>query len=133
METLFLRFVWLSATVSAVLLPLLLASRWIQRRVRAKSLYLLWLLLAIRLVIPVEISLPEPAVTVPVPQYEVTLPVQSNLVEPPSNSTIEPGVENPAIQQTPQAAQPEHTGVPVAVVLGGSVADGRVCHCPYSS
>lgn len=118
METLFLRFVWLSATVSAVLLPLLLASRWLQGRVRAKSLYLLWLLLAIRLVVPVEISLPEPAVTVPVPQYEVMLPVQPSLAEPPSNSTIEPGVENPAIQQTPQSAQPEHTGVPVAVVLG---------------
>ena len=38
METLFLRVVWLSATVSAVLLPLLLASRWLQSRVKDKSL-----------------------------------------------------------------------------------------------
>lgn len=118
METLFLRVLWLSSTVSAVLLPLLLASRWLQRRVRAKSLYLLWLLLAIRLMVPVEISLPEPAVTIPAPQYEVTLPVQSNLAEPPSNPTVEPGIESPAVQQTPQAAQPEYTGVPVSVVLG---------------
>ena len=115
METLFLRVVWLSATVSAVLLPLLLASRWLQSRVKAKSLYILWLLFALRLIVPVEITLPKPAVTVPAPQYEVTLPVQSNLAEPPSNPTVEPGVENPAVQQTPQAAQ---TGVPVSVVLG---------------
>ena len=73
METLFLRVVWLSATVSAVLLPLLLASRWLQSQVKAKSLYILWLLLAVRLVVPVEITLPKPAVTVQVPQYEVTI------------------------------------------------------------
>ena len=51
METLFLRVVWLSATVSAVLLPLLLFAGLIQRRYRAQSCAVLWLLLAVRLLL----------------------------------------------------------------------------------
>lgn len=120
METLFLRVVWLSATVSAVLLPLLLASRWLQSRVKAKSLYILWLLLAVRLVVPVEIALPRPAVTVQVPQYEVTLPMNRPSGELPDDplSPAEPNVE-PSLPQTEQ--EPDltaRTEVPVAVVLG---------------
>ena len=120
METLFLRMVWLSATVSAVLLPLLLASRWLQSRVKAKSLYILWLLLAVRLVVPVEITLPKPAVTVQVPQYEVTIPTNRPSGELPDDqlSPVEPNVE-PSLPQTEQ--EPDltaQTEVPVAVVLG---------------
>lgn len=120
METLFLRVVWLSATVSAVLLPLLLASRWLQSRVKAKSLYILWLLLAVRLVVPVEITLPRPAVTVQVPQYEVTIPTNRPSGELPDDqlSPVEPNVE-PSLPQTEQ--EPDltaQTEVPVAVVLG---------------
>jgi beta-lactamase regulating signal transducer with metallopeptidase domain len=120
METLFLRVVWLSATVSAVLLPLLLASRWLQSRVKAKSLYILWLLLAVRLVVPVEITLPRPAVTVQVPQYEVTIPTNRPSGELPDDqlSPVEPNVK-PSLPQTEQ--EPDltaQTEVPVAVVLG---------------
>lgn len=120
METLFLRVVWLSATVSAVLLPLLLATRWLQSRVKAKSLYILWLLLAVRLVVPVEITLPKPAVTVQVPQYEVTIPTNRPSGELPNDqlSPVEPNVE-PSLPQTEQ--EPDLTAqseVPVAVVLG---------------
>lgn len=120
METLFLRVVWLSATVSAVLLPLLLASRWLQSRVKAKSLYILWLLLAVRLVVPVEITLPKPAVTVQVPQYEVTIPTNRPSGELPDDqlSPVEPNVE-PSLPQTEQEPDlPPQTEVPVAVVLG---------------
>ena len=120
MDTLFLRVVWLSATVSAVLLPLLLATRWLQSRVKAKSLYILWLLLAVRLVVPVEITLPKPAVTVQVPQYEVTIPTNRPSEELPNDqlSPVEPNVEPslPQMEQEPDlTAQSE---VPVAVVLG---------------
>ena len=120
METLFLRVVWLSATVSAVLLPLLLASRWLQSRVKAKSLYLLWLLFALRLIVPVEITLPKPAVTVQVPEYEVTLPMNRPSAELPDDhqlSPIEPDVES-TLPQTEEPALPAQTSVPVAVVLG---------------
>lgn len=120
METLFLRMVWLSATVSAVLLPLLLASRWLQSRVKAKSLYILWLLLAVRLVVPVEITLPKPAVTVQVPQYEVTIPTNRPSGELPDDqlSPVEPNVAPslPQMEQEPDLTA--QTEVPVAVVLG---------------
>ncbi len=119
METLFLRVVWLSATVSAVLLPLLLVSRWLQSRVRAKSLYLLWLLLTVRLLVPVELSLPKPAVTVSAPQYEVVLPANqapATLSEH-QLTPVEPSVDTPSVQEE-TAAVPEQTSVPVSVLLG---------------
>ena len=120
METLFLRVVWLSATVSAVLLPLLLASRWLQGRVKAKSLYILWLLLALRLLVPVEITLPKPAVTVQVPEYQVTIPANRPSVDLPDDqlSPVEPNVEPSLPQAKREPVIPEQTGVPVAVVLG---------------
>ena len=75
METLFLRFFWVSLTCSAVLLPLLLAKSWLRRRVRAKTLYLVWLALALRLALPVDFSLPEPAVILEDPGLHVALSV----------------------------------------------------------
>ncbi len=53
----------LSLTASAVLLPLLLLSALIQRRYTAKTCYVLWLALAVWLLLPVDWSLPQPAVT----------------------------------------------------------------------
>lgn len=64
MTALALRVFWVSLTTSFVLLPLLLFSGKIGRRYRAKSCYLLWLLLALRLLIPVEVPLPQAPVTV---------------------------------------------------------------------
>ena len=58
----------LSLTGSAVLLPLLLLSTLIQRRYTAKTCYVLWLALAVWLLLPVDWSLPEPAVTITVPE-----------------------------------------------------------------
>lgn len=76
MEAVFLQVLWVSLTVSAVLLPLLLARGWLRRRVRARALYVVWLVLALRLAIPVDLSLPEPVVTVEAPEYQITMPVQ---------------------------------------------------------
>lgn len=58
----------LSLTASAVLLPLLLLSSLIQKRYTAKTCYVLWLALAVWLLLPVDWSLPEPAVTITVPE-----------------------------------------------------------------
>ena len=52
MEALFLRAVTLSLGCSAVLLPLLLLSRRIHHRYAARTCYVLWLLLAFRLLLP---------------------------------------------------------------------------------
>ena len=92
MEALFLRVVWISLTCSAVLVPLLVGKGWLRQHVRAKALYVVWLILALRLVIPVDLSLPEPAVTVEVPSYHVVLPIRT----PTSNlPTVLPTEETP--------------------------------------
>ena len=92
MEALFLRVVWISLTCSAVLVPLLVGKGWLRHHVRAKALYVIWLILALRLVIPVDLSLPEPAVTVEVPSYHVVLPIRT----PTSNlPTVLPTEETP--------------------------------------
>lgn len=73
MTALALRVGWISLTTSAVLLPLLLLAGLICRRYRAKSCYVLWLVLALRLLIPVEIPLPQAPVTVEVPVVELAV------------------------------------------------------------
>lgn len=77
MGELFLTVITISATSSLVLLPLLLLARRIQSRYAAKTMYLLWLLLALRLMIPVQLPLPRPAVTVEAPAYTVRIPAVS--------------------------------------------------------
>ncbi len=73
---LFQRVALLSLSCSAVLLPLLLLAGPIQRRYRAQSCAVLWLLLAVRLLLPVRapLELLRPAVTLPVPEYTVVMP-----------------------------------------------------------
>ena len=77
MEALFLRVAVLSLTGSAVLLPLLLLSGRIHHRYAAKTCYFLWLLLALRLLLPFQFPLPQPAVTVEPPVYPVRLPASA--------------------------------------------------------
>lgn len=90
------RVFWISLSTSVVLLPLLLLAGPICRRYRAKSCYVLWLLLALRLLIPVEIPLPQAPVTVEVPVVEFTV-----------LETPQTGVELPVQNQTnPTVVQP---------------------------
>lgn len=67
MTALALRVFWVSLSTAPVLLPLLLCAERLLRRYRAKSCYLLWLLLAVRLLLPVQLPLPHPPVTVTAP------------------------------------------------------------------
>lgn len=113
MEAVFLQVLWVSLTVSAVLLPLLLAKGWLRRRVRAKALYVIWLLLALRLAVPVDLSLPEPPVEVEAPELSVALTV------PAPGMTVD-GESPWAGQDTrPQTEEywAESPRVPVTVVL----------------
>ena len=71
MENLFLRVLTLSLTVSLVLLPLLALAPRLHHRYAGRTFYVLWLLLAVRLVLPVQLTLPEPAVTVELPPSQV--------------------------------------------------------------
>lgn len=68
MTEVWLDILWLSGTTSVVLLPLLLCSGKISGRYRAKSCYVLWLVLCLRLLIPVHIPTAEPVVTLELPQ-----------------------------------------------------------------
>ena len=96
MEGLFLRVLTLSLTASLVLLPLLALAPRLRRRYAGRTFYVLWLVLALRLVLPVQLPLPEPAVRVELPPSQaVTLsaPVQAPTAEPdvpPSAGVTEP-------------------------------------------
>ncbi len=115
MEALFLRVVWISLTCSAVLVPLLVGKGWLRQHVRAKALYVVWLILALRLVIPVDLSLPEPAVTVEAPSYQVALPARTPSANLPAGAQIE---EPSAVvgQTAPEAASAVQT-IPVTALL----------------
>lgn len=115
MEALFLRVVWISLTCSAVLVPLLVGKGWLRHHVRAKALYVVWLILALRLVIPVDLSLPEPAVTVEAPSYQVALPARTPSANLPAGAQIE---EPSAVagQTAPEAASAVRT-IPVTALL----------------
>ena len=115
MEALFLRVVWISLTCSAVLIPLLVGKGWLRQHVRAKALYVVWLILALRLVVPVDLSLPEPAVTVEAPSYQVALPARTPSANLPAGAQIE---EPSAVagQTAPEAASAVRT-IPVTALL----------------
>lgn len=115
MEALFLRVVWISLTCSVVLVPLLVGKGWLRQHVRAKALYVVWLILALRLVIPVDLSLPEPAVTVEAPSYQVALPARTLSANLPAGAQIE---EPSAVagQTAPEAASAVRT-IPVTALL----------------
>lgn len=90
----------LSLTASAVLLPLLLLSALIQRRYTARTCYVLWLALAVWLLLPVDWSLPESAVTITVPEVPQvwTAPVEP-VVFPEASGTAKttPETAGPAL------------------------------------
>lgn len=115
MEALFLRVVWISLTCSAVLVPLLVGKGWLRRHVRAKALYVVWLILALRLVIPVDLSLPEPAVTVEAPSYQVSLPARAPSANLPTALPTEESAAETG-QTAPAAASAVRT-IPVTALL----------------
>ena len=71
MTEVWLKILWISGTTSVVLLPLLLCAGKISARYRAKSCYFLWLVLCLRLLIPVQFSVTEPVVTIELPRGEM--------------------------------------------------------------
>ena len=68
MESLFVRVLTLSLTGSAVLLPLLLLAPRLRGRYAAGTLSVLWLVLALRMALPVPLSLPWTAESVEPPR-----------------------------------------------------------------
>ena len=104
MENLFLGVLTLSLTVSLVLLPLLALAPRLHHRYAGRTFYVLWLLLAVRLVLPVQLILPEPAVTVELPPSQaVTVPA---VVRPRAEAAVS-DVPQSAGAAEPAPAAPE--------------------------
>ena len=104
MENLFLRVLTLSLTVSLVLLPLLALAPRLHHRYAGRTFYVLWLLLAVRLVLPLQLVLPEPAVTVELPPSQaVTVPA---VVRPRAEAAVS-DVPQSAGAAEPAPAAPE--------------------------
>lgn len=74
MKELFLSVLVLSLTCSLLLAPLLVFSKKLQSRYAAKTLYFLWLLLAIRMVVPSGLLLPRAPILLSLPGVELRLP-----------------------------------------------------------
>ena len=80
MERLMIALLELSLPMAVVIAVLLAAGPLLGRRFTARWRYWAWLLIAVRLLLPIGISLPQPVVTLPQPQVEFSYPVRE--VEP---------------------------------------------------
>lgn len=118
METLVMRLGVLSLSTSVVLAPLLLLARGMQSRYKARACYILWLLLAIRLLLPVEIpppSLSGPVVSIEVPQVIYQMPAQENAVPGEPMSTA----QGTHLTQGGLGSAPSGVAVTLGEVLAG--------------
>lgn len=114
-----LQILTISATCSVVLAPLLLLAPRIQKRVAAKSFYVLFLLLAVRLLVPVELTLSEPVVMVEAPVYEVTVPSVVTIPERrASYSYADDGSTQREIADSEPVTHPAERTVSVQELLG---------------
>lgn len=122
MEGLFLRVTAVSLACSAVMLPVLLLSRRLCHRYAAHTCYYLWLLLALRLVLPFQLTVPEPVVTVRPPSYEVSVKL------PPSSQSGAAAVPEVPVQSgaqvRPAAALESERRVPVTQILAAAWTAG---------
>ena len=75
MERLMTALLELTLPMALVIAVLLAAGPLLGRRFTAKWRYWAWLLIAVRLLLPVGITLPQPVVTLPQPRGEITYPV----------------------------------------------------------
>lgn len=106
LETIVLRVGTVSLTCSAVLLPLFLLTQWLHNRYTARTRYFLWLLLALRLVLPFQLTLPTPAVTVEAPSPAITIPNSWNMIThmAPNSPQTQPSPPSAAGPADPPAA-----------------------------
>lgn len=134
LEGAFLRVLTVSVGCSLVLAPLLLLARRIQKRVAARTLYVVFLLVALRLAVPVGLELPEPVVTVSAPDYTLVLPAASPspVQGQPVMGTQAPEADHAAVKpaQDPSGVRDEAVQkvreVPVGAIFGAVWAAGAL-------
>lgn len=100
MERLMTALLELTLPMAVVIAVLLAAGPLLGRRFTAKWRYWAWLLIAVRLLLPVGITLPQPVVTLPQPRGEITYPVSREEPAP-----TEPAPVGDPIQVVPGAAE----------------------------
>lgn len=100
MERLMTALLELTLPMALVIAVLLAAGPLLGRRFTAKWRYWAWLLIAVLLLLPVGITLPQPVVTLPQPQGEFTYPVSREEPAP-----TEPAPVGDPIQVVPGAAE----------------------------
>ena len=96
-ETVFVRFLEISATTSIIILGLRLFAPYLNKTYAAKWKYWIWLVLAIRLVIPINISLPTAPLTVNIPNIP-----SSDVVTVQPDAVIVPPVPTLPLTETAQ-------------------------------
>lgn len=100
MERLMTALLELTLPMAVVIAVLLAAGPLLGRRFTAKWRYWAWLLIAVRLLLPIGITLPQPVVTLPQPRGEITYPVSREEPAP-----TEPAPAGDPIQVVPGAAE----------------------------
>lgn len=68
----------ISLSISAIIVMLLIITPFINKRYTARWRYFVWLILSIRLIIPLQIELPDAPVKIRVPEHNVT--IQSDII-----------------------------------------------------
>jgi len=84
----FLQVAITSLFASVLILGLLLASPLLKRRYRTNWCCVIWLVIAIRLLVPVNLSLPQPLVSVELPQLLVSVELPQQFIEYPVGVTM---------------------------------------------
>ena len=99
MTVVFEQIIEISISMSVLILILFAFSKGMHQRYRASVVVLAWLAIALRLILPWNITLPSAAVTIPVPQRMVQpLPVGSSFTERPQPET-EPQLPSPSFSE----------------------------------
>lgn len=111
MERLMNALLELSLPMAVVIAVLLTAGPLLGRRFTAKWRYWAWLFIAVRLLLPVGIPLPQPVIILPQPQGEITYPLRAGETTAPTPPVI-PSWFCPAIRQTNLAGRPERRPPP---------------------
>ena len=100
---LFLNVIALSVSTSLVIILLLLFSSFLNQRYAIKWKYLMWVVIAVRLILPFHIDIPFPQMVITVPT-EITVPVDTENKNDENDGTDAPAMA--PIEQEPLEADP---------------------------
>lgn len=100
-EKLFLSLMEVTISTSLIIIPLLLISPIIKKKYTSKWQYILWLIICFRLIIPINIKLPETTFKIPVPITMETFDYTSNEI-----SNTNPNEENTVVSHdSPESSE----------------------------